>query len=94
MIDRRLAIGWVLWSAMLALSTALLLWSGGEVDQTHASLTMLLVVLGGSVAGGLIGRRTHFAGALVAGAFVAAGFAGGGVSGASYSGVSARRLIK
>ena len=37
---------------MLAPVTVVLLWSRGEVDQAHVSLTMLLVVLGGSIAGG------------------------------------------
>ena len=37
---------------MLAPVTLVLLWSRREADQSHVSLTMLLVVLGGSVAGG------------------------------------------
>ena len=52
MSTRRPLLGWVVWSTMLAPVTLVLLWSRREADQSHVSLTMLLVVLGGSVAGG------------------------------------------
>ncbi|MEP6991617.1 MAG: ATP-binding protein [bacterium] len=52
MITRRRAIGWAFWMAMLVPVTTVLLWSHGDVDEAHVSLTMLLVVLGGSIAGG------------------------------------------
>ena len=43
---------WILWAAMLALSTATLVGVRGEIEQSHAALTLLLVVLGGSAGGG------------------------------------------
>lgn len=43
---------WILWIAILALSTAGLLSMRGSIDLANVALTMLLVVLGGSVAGG------------------------------------------
>ncbi|MEP6620221.1 MAG: ATP-binding protein [bacterium] len=53
MIDRRRAIGWVIWGGILALTTALLLGAReDQLEQSHVALTMLLVVLGGSMAGG------------------------------------------
>jgi len=54
-VDQRLArsVGpWILWAAMLALSTATLVSVRGEIEQSHAALTLLLVVLGGSAGGG------------------------------------------
>ena len=44
--------GWALWGGMLAVSTVLMLPSRAEINETHPSLTMLLIVLGGSIAGG------------------------------------------
>lgn len=52
MIDRRRAIGWVIWSGILALTTVLMLGAREQLEQSHVALTMLLVVLGGSMAGG------------------------------------------
>jgi two-component system sensor histidine kinase KdpD len=52
MIRRRHVVGWVAWGAMLALVTVVLQDMRGSIDQVHVALTMLLVVLGGSVAGG------------------------------------------
>jgi two-component system sensor histidine kinase KdpD len=50
---RRSAIaGWLTWCGLLLLTTLVLLRVREEVDQSHVVLTMLLVVLGGSVAGG------------------------------------------
>lgn len=40
------------WGGMLALSTIIMLPSRADINETHPSLTMLLVVLGGSIAGG------------------------------------------
>ena len=37
---------------MLVVTTAVLLWNRGDIDQSHVSLTLLLVVLGGSAGGG------------------------------------------
>src|SRR5207237_3730410 len=54
-VDRRLAeiVGpWLLWSAMLAISTATLIGVRGEIEQSHVALTLLLAVLGGSAGGG------------------------------------------
>jgi two-component system sensor histidine kinase KdpD len=52
MSSRRQLTAWVAWILILAAVTTILLWSRGDVDQAHVSLTMLLVVLGGSIAGG------------------------------------------
>jgi two-component system sensor histidine kinase KdpD len=43
---------WVAWLAILAGATTILLLSRTEIDQSHAALTLLLVVLGGSAGGG------------------------------------------
>ncbi|MEP6733295.1 MAG: ATP-binding protein [bacterium] len=53
MTPRRVLVAWMRWSVILALVTAALLsLRGDSTDQAHVALTMLLVVLGGSVAGG------------------------------------------
>ena len=52
MINRRRAIGWLFWSGILALTTVSLLGARDQLEQSHVALTMLLVVLGGSMAGG------------------------------------------
>ncbi len=52
--DYRPAGRWVFWFAMLVAATAILRWARGEIDQSHAALTLLLVVLGGSAGGGRI----------------------------------------
>lgn len=44
--------GWLLWTLMLAMATDVLLTFRNDIDQSTAVLTLLLVVLGGSVAGG------------------------------------------
>ena len=50
---RRTSAGaWLLWGGILASTTALLVLLRTDLDQSHAVLTLLLVVLGGSVAGG------------------------------------------
>jgi two-component system sensor histidine kinase KdpD len=43
---------WLLWLAILAGATALLLLFRGRLDKAHVALVFLLVVLGGSAAGG------------------------------------------
>jgi two-component system, OmpR family, sensor histidine kinase KdpD len=48
----RAAGSWILWAVMLALSTVTLVGVRGEIEQSHAALTLLLVVLGGSAGGG------------------------------------------
>ena len=52
MSTRRQLTGWVVWCVLLALVTMVLLESRDVIDEAHVSLTMLLVVLGGSIAGG------------------------------------------
>ena len=49
---RRAAIQWLLWFGALALATALLLVVRDRLDKAHVALVLLLVVLGGSAAGG------------------------------------------
>jgi two-component system sensor histidine kinase KdpD len=49
---RALAIGWATWAGLLLLATALLVQARDTVDLAYAVLTMILIVLGGSVAGG------------------------------------------
>jgi len=54
-VDRaqgRVIAQWVVWVAMLALSTAVLAGVRGDIEQSHVALTLLLVVLGGSAGGG------------------------------------------
>ncbi|MGH7616496.1 MAG: DUF4118 domain-containing protein, partial [Gemmatimonadaceae bacterium] len=48
----RLAGRWVFWLAMLGLATATLHAVRGEIEQSHVTLTLLLVVLGASAGGG------------------------------------------
>lgn len=43
---------WLVWPAIMVVATAVLYWARADLDQSHAALTLLLVVLGGSVAGG------------------------------------------
>ena len=50
--DRRLAARWAFWLGMLVAAASVMLWVRGEIDQSHVSLTLLLVVLGGSAGGG------------------------------------------
>jgi two-component system, OmpR family, sensor histidine kinase KdpD len=50
--DRNLAARWAFWLGMLVLASTVMLWVRGEIDQSHVSLTLLLVVLGGSAGGG------------------------------------------
>ena len=52
MTTRRQPVAWVVWALLLAAVTAVMLHARGEIDQAHVSLTMLLVVLGGSIGGG------------------------------------------
>ncbi len=44
--------GWLIWGTLLTLALLVLVHSRPDVDQSHAVLVLLLVVLGGSVAGG------------------------------------------
>lgn len=48
----RLALGWAIWSCLLALATFLFVQTRESIDLAYAVLTMILIVLGGSVAGG------------------------------------------
>src|SRR5215813_13412099 len=43
---------WLFWCAMMAIVAATLHSVRGDIDQSHVSLTLLLVVLGGSAGGG------------------------------------------
>jgi two-component system sensor histidine kinase KdpD len=52
MMARQRAAAWVLWLAILGLTTAGLLSMRSSIELANVALTMLLVVLGGSVAGG------------------------------------------
>ena len=49
---RRTTTQWVLWLGTLAVVTLLLLSVRGRLDKAHVALVLLLVVLGGSAAGG------------------------------------------
>lgn len=51
---RQVAAGWLLWTATLAFATTVLLALRDGIDQVHAVLTLLLVVIGGSVSGGRV----------------------------------------
>jgi two-component system sensor histidine kinase KdpD len=44
----------MVWSALLVLTTTVLVWARSDIEQSHAALTLLLIVLGGSVAGGRV----------------------------------------
>ena len=60
----------MIWSAILALTTVLMLGARDQLEQSHVALTMLLVVLGGSVAGGrALGFTLAAASSLVIDAF-------------------------
>ena len=50
--DHNLAARWAFWLATLVAVAGIMLWVRGEIDQSHVSLTLLLVVLGGSAGGG------------------------------------------
>lgn len=50
--DRNLAARWAFWLGMLVIAASVMLWVRGQIDQSHVSLTLLLVVLGGSAGGG------------------------------------------
>ncbi len=52
MTAHRQPVAWVVWALLLAAVTAAMLQARGEIDLAHVSLTMLLVVLGGSIGGG------------------------------------------
>jgi two-component system sensor histidine kinase KdpD len=49
---RGLVVGWLVWGSLLLLATALLVRERDAIDLAYAVLTMILIVLGGSVAGG------------------------------------------
>lgn len=44
--------GWLIWTTLLVVATLVLVGARDRIDQVHAVLTLLLIVLGGSVAGG------------------------------------------
>jgi len=50
--DHNLAARWAFWLGMLVVVAGIMLWVRGDIDQSHVSLTLLLVVLGGSAGGG------------------------------------------
>src|SRR5215831_18911792 len=50
--DRNLPARWAFWLATLVVVSGTMLWVRGEIDQSHVSLTLLLIVLGGSAGGG------------------------------------------
>jgi two-component system sensor histidine kinase KdpD len=50
--DRNLPARWAFWLGMLVIAATVMLWVRGQIDQSHVSLTLLLVVLGGSAGGG------------------------------------------
>lgn len=50
--DHNLAARWAFWLATLVVVAGIMLWVRGDIDQSHVSLTLLLVVLGGSAGGG------------------------------------------
>ncbi len=51
-LDRKLTARWAFWLGLLVIAASVMLWVRGEIDQSHVSLTLLLVVLGGSAGGG------------------------------------------
>lgn len=67
MTPQRRSLGSVFWLLMLAATTAVLLWLRRDIEQSHVVLTLLLVVIGGSVAGG---RALGFAMACMAFALI------------------------
>src|SRR5262245_52812591 len=50
--DRNIPARWAFWIGTLVVAAAIMLWVRGQIDQSHVSLTLLLVVLGGSAGGG------------------------------------------
>ena len=51
-MHRGVIVGWMTWIGLLVLATTTLVWARSDIEQSHAALTLLLIVLGGSVAGG------------------------------------------
>lgn len=51
-LRRSIVIGWVTWGGLLVLATAVLFRVREDIDLSYAALTMILIVLGGSAAGG------------------------------------------
>jgi two-component system sensor histidine kinase KdpD len=51
-LRRSVVIGWMTWGGLLLLATIVLLQARDDINLSYAELTMLLIVLGGSVAGG------------------------------------------
>src|SRR5476651_310136 len=43
---------WVLWVGLLTIATQILIRARVDIEQSHVVLTMILIVLGGSAAGG------------------------------------------
>ena len=66
-MHQRRALGSMFWLIMLVAATAVLLWLRRDIEQSHVVLTLLLVVIGGSVAGG---RALGFAMACLAFALI------------------------
>ena len=51
---RSVVLGWVAWGGLLVLATSVLLRARDDIDLSYAVLTMMLIVLGGSAAGGRV----------------------------------------
>ena len=51
-MHHRRRLGSIVWLLMLAATAGSLLWLRRDIEQSHVVLTLLLVVIGGSVAGG------------------------------------------
>lgn len=51
-MTRHRAAAWLFWFGLLALVTSTLRWARGDLDQAYPVVTMLLLIVGGSVAGG------------------------------------------
>lgn len=51
---RSVVVGWVAWGGLLVLATSVLLRARDDIDLSYAVLTMMLIVLGGSAAGGRV----------------------------------------
>lgn len=51
-MKRRHTMDWAAWLGLLVVSTAVLRWMRSDVEQSHVSLVLLLLVVGGSAAAG------------------------------------------
>ena len=52
MISSRARVGWLVWPLVMIGATAVLVYLRTGIEQSHAALVLLLIVLGGSAAGG------------------------------------------